>query len=84
MGQSYRKLNMYEPAVFRICIQGELDESWSEYFGAQSVAVEVDEDGNAVTAIISEPMDQAALVGLVNHLNALGIPVISVECRLTE
>ena len=84
MGQPYQKLNMYEPAVFRICIQGELDESWSESFSAQSVSVELDQDGNAVTILISEPMDQAALVGLVNHLNALGIPLISVECRLTE
>lgn len=79
MDQSFRKLNMHEPAVFRICIQGELNESWFEYFCAQSVSVEVDEAGNAVTVIISEPMDQGALVGLVNHLNALGIPLISVE-----
>ena len=84
MGHTYRKLNMYEPAVFRIHIQGELDESWFEYFGAQSVSVESDEAGNAVTVIISEPMDQAALVGLVNRLNALSIPLISVECRLSE
>lgn len=84
MGHSYRKLNMYEPAVFRICIQGELDESWFEYFSAQSVSAESDEAGNKVTVIISEPMDQAALVGLVNRLNAIGIPLISVECRLTE
>ena len=75
---------MYEPAVFRIIIQGELDESWSEYFSAQSVSVGEDKAGNAVTTLISEPMDQAALVGLVNHLNALGIPLISVECRLTN
>ena len=84
MGQPYQKLNMYEPAVFRICIQGELDEYWSEYFGAQSVSVEVDQAGNVVTVLISEPMDQAALVGLVNNLNSLGIPLISVECRLIK
>jgi hypothetical protein len=69
---------MYEPAVFCIRIQGELDESWFEYFCAQSVSVEVDEAGNAVTVIISEPMDQSALVGLVNRLNSLGVPLISV------
>ena len=84
MGQPYRKLNMHEPAVFRICIQGELDESWFDYFSAQSISVEVDEAGNAVTALISEPMDQSALVGLVNNLNALGIALISVEYSLTE
>jgi hypothetical protein len=70
---------MHEPAVFCIRVQGELDESWFEYFGAQSASVEGDEVGNVVTVIISEPMDQGALVGLVNHLNGLGIPLISVE-----
>jgi hypothetical protein len=79
MEEHYRKLNMHEPAVFRICIQGELDESWFEYFGAQSASVEVDQAGNKVTVIISESMDQGALVGVVNHFNALGIPLISVE-----
>lgn len=79
MEEHYRKISMHEPAVFRICIQGELDESWFEYFGARSASAEVDEAGNTATIIISEPMDQAALVGLVNHLNALGIPLISVE-----
>jgi hypothetical protein len=70
---------MHEPAVFRIRVQGELDESWSDYFGAQSASYEQDRAGNIVTVIISEPMDQGALVGLVNHLNGLGIPLISVE-----
>lgn len=79
MEEPYQKMNMHEPAVFRVCIQGELDESWFEYFGAQSASVEVDSVGNVETVIISEPMDQGTLVGLVNHLNALGIPLISVE-----
>lgn len=83
MSQSFQKLNMYEPAVFCIRIQGELDESWSEYFSVQSVSVEVDAAGNAITSLVSEPMDQAALVGLVNHLNALGVPLISMEYRQT-
>ena len=79
MDQSSQKLNMYEPAVFRICIQGELDESWFDYFSAQSVSVEVDQDGQTVTVFISEPMDQGALVGLINRLNDLGLPLISVD-----
>ena len=79
MEEPYRKLNMHEPAVFRIRIQGELDESWFDYFSAQTTSVERDRVGNVVSVIISEPIDQGALIGLVNHLNALGIPLISVE-----
>jgi hypothetical protein len=40
---------------------------------------EVDEAGFPVTTLISEPVDQAALVGLINHLNGLGLALVSVE-----
>lgn len=79
MGQARRKLNMYDPTVFRICIEGGLDQHWCEYFSAQSASVTYDDAGNTVTTLVSEPMDQGALVGLLSRLNALGIPVISVE-----
>jgi len=79
MDQSYKNLNMREPAIFRICIQGELDKSWFDYFGAKSVSVEQIDNEQIVTVIISEPMDQSALIGFINHLNDLGIPLISVD-----
>ena len=75
---------MYRPAVYRIRIQGVLDASWSEYFAAQVISVEEDEAGFPVTTFASEPVDQAALVGLVNYLNALGLPLMSVEYIPTE
>ena len=80
MGQPQQRINMFDPAVFCIRIQGNLGESWLEYFGAQSVSVEVDEAGVSTTTLISEPVGQAALVGMINHLNGLGLPVVSVEC----
>lgn len=80
MGQAAQRINMFEPAVFAIRIQGQLGETWSEYFGAQSISVEVDKAGVSTTTLISEPVDQAALVGMINHLNGLGLPVVSVEC----
>ena len=79
MSQSQQKLDMSKTTIYQIRIQGKLDATWSEYFGAKSTSVEQDESGKAVTIILTEPMDQAALVGLVNHLNTLGIPLISVE-----
>jgi len=84
MAQRRQKLNMYEPSVFRIRVQGELNESWCEYFGTQSLTVCVDESGSPATILISAPVDQSALVGMINHLNALGVPLISVECLATE
>jgi hypothetical protein len=70
---------MYEPVVFGIRISGRLSESWSEYFGAQSISIEEDETGLCTTLLISEPVDQAALVGMINYLNSLGLPLVSLE-----
>jgi hypothetical protein len=40
----------------------------------------VDETGRCSTILITEPVDQAALIGLIVHLNGLGLPLASVEC----
>ena len=45
-----------------------------------SILLEVDEAGLCTTLLISKPVDQAALVGMINHLNGLGLPLVSVEC----
>ena len=80
MGKRRQRINMFDPAVFSIRIEGKLGESWSEYFGAQSISVDLDETGLCTTTLISEPVDQAALVGMINMLNGLGLPMVSVEC----
>ena len=70
---------MDEPAVFRICIQGALDESWEDYLGLQAISVEVDKAGIAASHLNTKALDQAGLVGLINRLNALGLPLMSVK-----
>ena len=79
MEPNARKLTLDEPAVFRICIQGALDGSWAGYLGLQAISVEVDEVGNSATLLTTEPVDQAGLVGLINRLNSLVLPLLSVE-----
>jgi hypothetical protein len=83
-GKHRQKLNMYESWVFAIRIQGELDEHWSEYFGAQSMSVEADEAGFPVTSLISEPVDQAALIGMINSaFSAAGVKNVTQQDRPT-
>ena len=79
MGPCRKKLTMSDLAVFRISIQGGLDDSWSDYFGTQSISIEMDETGVAVTTFTTEAVDQSALVGLINRLNSLGLPLLAVE-----
>jgi hypothetical protein len=80
MGQYTGKLNMYDPAVFAIRIQGEIGEEWAGYFGARILSKEPGQAGFPVTVLTTEPVDQAGLIGMINHLNMLGLPLVSVEC----
>jgi hypothetical protein len=80
MEQRQQRINMFDPAVFCIRVGGRLGESWLTYFGAQSISVEVDEAGLSSTTLVSEPVDQSALIGMINLLNGLGLPLVSVEC----
>jgi hypothetical protein len=83
MGQALQRISMFDPAVFCIRVNGKLSERWSEYFGAQSMSVEEDDGGLCTTLLISEPVDQAALVGMINCLNGMGLPLVSIECVQT-
>ena len=78
--KSWPRLNMYQPAVFCVRLQGEVGEGWTDYLDAQSLLVEVDAEGHAVTILTTEPVDQAGLIGIINHINMLGLPLVSVEC----
>ena len=80
MGRYPGRLNMYDPAVFAIRIQGEIGKDWAEYFGARTISMEQGAAGFPVTVLTTEPVDQAGLVGLINHVNMLGLPLVSVEC----
>jgi hypothetical protein len=70
---------MDEHAVFRVCIQGVLGENWADHLGLRAISTEVDEAGIAATFLTTEPVDQAALVGLINRLNSLCVPLLAVE-----
>jgi hypothetical protein len=80
MGQCTGKLNMYDPAVFAIRIQGEIGKDWAEYFGARTISTERGASGFPVTILTTEPVDQAGLIGMLNHVNMLGLPLVAVEC----
>jgi hypothetical protein len=83
--ESYQhKLKMYDFIVYRIYIQGALDDSWSDYFETRDITVEMDEHGNPVTVLTTGAMDQSALVGLINRLSSLGLPLIALEYLCEE
>ncbi len=65
---------------YHICVKGHLDSSWSDWFGGLEIASSEHGDTH-LNGIIS---DQAALYGILNHLAALGVTLISVTPMQTE
>jgi len=74
-----KDLSNKSPAVYRIRVQGELDESWSERLGGMTITLEQIEDHMPVTTLKGTLMDQAALSGILNTLYDLRMSVLSVE-----
>ena len=72
-------LKFETPATFRIRVQGELDESWSEQLGGMSISVTRSADCLPVSTLIGQLLDQAALAGVLNTLYEMHLPLIAVE-----
>ena len=73
-----RSLGMDQPAMYRIKVQGRLDEDWSDWFSGMSVTVECQKDGPTITTLTGTVPDQAALHGLINRIRDLGLPLLEV------
>ena len=63
-----------------ICIEGQLDETWSEWF--EGFMVSHNEQNQ--TILVGELPDQAALYGLITKLRDLGLNLLSVNSQIED
>jgi len=68
-----------ESLQYWIVVQGELDDSWSEWLGDVSLDRFNRIHGSGNTTIFSEIPDQAALRGILNKIWDLNLTLISVN-----
>ena len=80
MGQHTKKLTMHAPVACRIRVQGVLDQKWSDYLGGLTISLDTESGPQPVTTLSGELLDQAALMGVIDHLYNRLLPLISVEC----
>jgi len=69
-------------AVFRIRVLGRLDERWSERLGGLDLKI-CDEEPEQ-TELTGYLADQAALMGVLQHLYTRGISILLVERQVPE
>jgi hypothetical protein len=78
MNEIEQKLTLDRPVTYQIRVPGCLDDSWSDWDGKLTIAIESSGKGPPVT-MLSGILDQAGLQGLLRRLYALGLPLISVN-----
>lgn len=62
-------------------VQGVRDESWADYFAGLDVRCDRTHGAAAgpVTSLTGQVIDQAMLLGVINGLYTLGLPLVAVE-----
>jgi hypothetical protein len=74
-----QKLTLCRPAIYKIKVPGELDESLCEWSEKLTIEIEVDPFWVPVPSLTGL-FDQSALQGLLRWLYSMGLPLISVNC----
>jgi hypothetical protein len=75
-----KDFKLWTPATYNIKVQGNLDESRSEFLGGMTITTASQGDEGMVTTLAGRLRDQAELSGVLNTLYELHLPILSVEC----
>jgi hypothetical protein len=73
------ELTFSSPVHYRICVKGFLDESWSERFGGMRISNQISGSVSPMAELVGEVIDQTELVGVLNSLYEMHLPLVSVE-----
>jgi hypothetical protein len=82
--QSPKEPGMASQATYQITAKGKLDQHWAEWFNGSIVRIEHSKTGNPHTILTCRVKDQAQLLGILNRLNSLNLPLLQVAFVRTE
>lgn len=75
-----QKLSMDQPLIYRIQVQGRIDERWAGHFDGMAVKMRSVDGIAPITTLEGVVADQAALHGLLRALYNLGFLLVRVLC----
>jgi len=81
MATLIERFRSFDDATYSIRVGGVIDHTWSERFGGMRVSV-IHSGSTSATELFGHLKDQAQLMGVLETLYELGMPILSVECHL--
>jgi hypothetical protein len=85
MKNSSQRHQQGQPATYQIQVQGWISERWADWFDDMTITVSDEDDagqpggGLALTTLTGIVADQAALLGLLQKLYNLGLPLLLIR-----
>jgi len=76
--EATKNLNFNSGVCYRICVKGFLDDSWSERFSDMRISNHADGVISPLAALEGAVMDQTELIGVLNNLYEMHLPLVSV------
>jgi len=72
-------IGMTSAAAYQIVLIGRLDQGWEDWFESTLFQLEKHHSGRPTTTLICRVRDQSELLGILNRLNSLNFPLLSVR-----
>ena len=76
---SEKRLKMEDSATYIIYVQGCLEEVWSDRLANMTITMDLSDQQAPVSTLKGRIRDQAELVGVVNGLYQMRVPILSME-----
>lgn len=73
------RLNPWEPAFYRIEVEGLLEARWSDRFAGMEIHSRQRADQSVITTLSGRLMDQCELTGVLNGLVEMHLSILKVE-----
>jgi hypothetical protein len=82
--ESSKEPGMASPATYQITAKGKLAAHWAEWFNGSTIQIERGSEGNPHTIMTCQVKDQAHLLGILNRLNSLNLPLLQIALKRDE
>jgi hypothetical protein len=69
---------MATPSTYQITVKGLLSEHWADWFNGALIRLENNPEGKPHTTLTCKVRDQSELLGILNRLNSLNLPLLQV------